>query len=290
MTATARPAPRSTAPAVRAHEVRVGALRLHVRDVGEPDALVVVVLHGIMGHAREWDPVVEALASRGRRVLAIEQRGHGRSDHAGTYDARSMAADVLGVLDVLGVRRADLVGHSMGGMIGMVLAAAHPERIRHLALLDVVPDAIASPDAHELAAWMAQLAEARYTSVDEAVAVWLAGDPFAHPVHMRRYVEHCLREEPDGQLAWRFDGARLGRFVTDGVSAEQLWDAALRLSEPPLLVRGEHSPFVTHDAAVTFADRTGACVVTIPHAAHDLGVERPEAVVVALDEDWAALR
>lgn len=290
MPAPARSVPRSTALAVRTRDVRVGALRLHVRDVGEPEAPVVVVLHGIMGHVREWDPVVESLARCGRRVLAVDQRGHGCSDHAGTYDARSMAADVLGVLDAHGVSRADLVGHSMGGMIGMVLAAAHPERIGHVALLDVVPDAIASPDAHQLAAWMAQLAEARYASVDEAVAVWMAGDPFADPVHMRRYVEHCLRESPDGLLVWRFDGARLGRFVTDGVTSEQLWDAAMRLTRAPLLVRGAHSPFVTPDAAATFADRTGTRVVTIPDAAHDLGIERPEAVIDALDAHWAALR
>lgn len=264
----------------------VDGLRLHVRGVGAPDAPPLVLLHGIMGHAREWDPVVDALAGAWR-VLAIDQRGHGRSDHADDYAVEPMAADVLGVLDAVGVRSAAVVGHSMGGMVGLVLAADHPDRVSRLALLDIAPDSVTPEAAAGLADWMATLARTSYDSTAEALAEWMAGDPYATEVHMRRYVEHCLRRRPDGRLVWRFDGARLGRFVTDGVRSEQLWDAAERLSLPLVLVRGEHSPFVPIEAAEAVAARTGGRVVTIADAAHDLGVQQPEAVATALLDEWA---
>src|SRR5690606_19407936 len=76
-----------------------------------------------------------------RRIIAIEAQGHGHTaDRDGPITLQRMAADVVGVLDHLGVARADLVGHSLGGMTATGVAVAHPARVRTLAVLSASYD------------------------------------------------------------------------------------------------------------------------------------------------------
>ena len=75
--------------------------------------------------------------ARHYRVYAPDLRGHGRSDRPGDYSVELMEADVLGFLDALQLDRVDLIGHSMGGLVGYLLAGDHPERVRRLILEDV---------------------------------------------------------------------------------------------------------------------------------------------------------
>jgi pimeloyl-ACP methyl ester carboxylesterase len=103
-------------------------------EAGEP----VLLLHGLSASAlTNWrlPGIVRALTDAGCRVIAPDQRGHGRSEAAkdGAYGPR-MVTDALEVLDALRVERAHVVGYSMGGMIGLRLAAEHPGRVRSLLL------------------------------------------------------------------------------------------------------------------------------------------------------------
>jgi 2-(acetamidomethylene)succinate hydrolase len=99
------------------------------------DGPLVLLLHGISAGAVVWDPVMADLASD-YRVVAIDQRGHGASDHpqAG-YTADDYVADVAAVLDLLGPARA-VVGHSLGGRNAILAGAAMPERIRAVVSVD----------------------------------------------------------------------------------------------------------------------------------------------------------
>jgi 3-oxoadipate enol-lactonase len=125
--------------------------RLAYRVWGSPGAPPLVLLHGLGEGAANWDGVAPAFAQR-RRVYAPDLRGHGRSDRPGDYSAELMAADVLGFLDALALGRVDLIGHSMGGLVGYLLAGDHPERVRRLILEDVAalrPRERGAPDRPE---------------------------------------------------------------------------------------------------------------------------------------------
>ncbi|MFF0292740.1 alpha/beta fold hydrolase [Kitasatospora sp. NPDC004614] len=116
--------------------VDVGGIRLSYRVSGPPDARPLVLLHALGEGADSWDVVTPALA-RGRRVYALDLRGHGRSDRSKEYTLELMQADVLGFLDALGLGAVDLVGHSMGGVVAYLLAQRRPRRVRGLVLEDV---------------------------------------------------------------------------------------------------------------------------------------------------------
>ena len=106
-----------------------------VRGRGRPLVLVQGVGIGRWG----WEPVADRLA-RHFQVLTIDNRGIGASDSPpGPFTTRAMAQDVLAVLDHAGIRRASVLGTSLGGMIALELALAHPERVDRLVLVATVP-------------------------------------------------------------------------------------------------------------------------------------------------------
>lgn len=124
--------------------VELGGLRLHLRDSGPKEAPAVIMVHGFGGSLHSWEPWAQALSDH-HRVIRFDLPGCGLTapDPTGNYtDARSMQL-LLALMDRLGIARASLVGHSIGGRIAWTFAATHPERVDKLVL--VAPDGFASP-------------------------------------------------------------------------------------------------------------------------------------------------
>ncbi|MBC6983554.1 alpha/beta fold hydrolase [Caulobacter sp. 17J80-11] len=120
-------------------------LKLYARDYAAapgPARLPVVCIHGLTRNSRDFGEVAPYLAASGRRVLAVDVRGRGRSDrdpepmnyHPGTY-----AEDVGALFDQLGLSQAVFMGTSMGGLITMMLALRRPELIAGSVINDVGP-------------------------------------------------------------------------------------------------------------------------------------------------------
>jgi pimeloyl-ACP methyl ester carboxylesterase len=115
--------------------VDANGTRLFHRTSGAgPD---VVLIHGLGASHAFWFPKVAGELARHHRVTAYDLRGHGRSAMpASGYGASAMVADLEGLLDVLGIRRAQLVGHSWGGLIALETALRTPRRVRGLVVAD----------------------------------------------------------------------------------------------------------------------------------------------------------
>lgn len=111
-------------------------ITLHYTESGEPAAPALVFINSLGTDLRLWDKVVPFFAGR-CRVIRYDKRGHGLSDcPPAPYSIRDHATDLAGLLDQLGVKRAILVGISVGGMIALDFAAAWPERVQALVLCD----------------------------------------------------------------------------------------------------------------------------------------------------------
>ena len=119
------------------HYERVNGVRIHYldREGGEPP---IVMLPGLSANAHAFDGLVAAGLSPRFRTIALDLRGRGDSDKPDTgYTLEDHAADVLALLDHLGIERATILGHSFGGLLAIYLAAKHPQRVASLVLLDV---------------------------------------------------------------------------------------------------------------------------------------------------------
>jgi 3-oxoadipate enol-lactonase len=103
---------------------------------GVPDAPPVLLLHALGRDGADWLPVAGALGAD-HRLVAPDQRGHGASPRPGRYSSELFRDDALALLDALELDRVDVVGHSMGGTVAYLLAAAHPDRVGRLVIEDV---------------------------------------------------------------------------------------------------------------------------------------------------------
>ncbi|MBA3999829.1 alpha/beta fold hydrolase, partial [Brevundimonas sp.] len=107
-------------------------LSLYARDYAGaegPARLPVIVIHGLTRNSADFGTIAPLIAATGRRVLALDVRGRGRSDRAAdpmTYQPPVYARDVLALMDQAGIARAVFLGTSMGGLITMALTAAAP--------------------------------------------------------------------------------------------------------------------------------------------------------------------
>lgn len=128
-------------PTITAHDSEVGGQRMHYLEAGNPRLPTLVMVHGRGSAAALWYPIMPLLAPH-RHLIAIDMRGWGLSSRApftGTTGAEAIAwwrDGVLGIIDALGIRRFDLLGHSLGGMVSLAIALERGSQIDHLALED----------------------------------------------------------------------------------------------------------------------------------------------------------
>lgn len=112
------------------------ALDLSISEFGKGPPLI--VLHGLFGSKRNWATFAHRLAV-GRRVITVDLRNHGESPWDDAHDYPAMAADVARVIRRHAGGKADVLGHSMGGKVAMVLALWHPELLDRLIVVDIAP-------------------------------------------------------------------------------------------------------------------------------------------------------
>jgi pimeloyl-ACP methyl ester carboxylesterase len=242
-------------------------------------------------NSKDFETVAPRLAALGRRVLALDVRGRGRSDYDPDpmrYAVPTYVQDVLGLLDALGLERAVFVGTSMGGLITMLLGALYPGRIAAAVLNDVGPElnpaAIARISGYigktqPVADWAAAAAatkaigEAAFPNKDDAF--WLA------------FAQRCWKEQPDGRIALDYDPMIAVPFgLPDGPAPPDLkpvFQAALG-AVPTLLVRGALSDLILpeHVAAMR-ALKPDLSVIEVPGVGHAPMLDEPEAMDALVD-------
>jgi pimeloyl-ACP methyl ester carboxylesterase len=272
------------APAVfTSCSVEIGGLRFHYTDWGS-DGPPLVMLHGLSGHARTWDDTAAALSGR-YRVLAPDQRGHGDTGWAPEYGFAPMAQDLLGFLDALDLREVTLMGLSMGGIVSFVFAAAHPERVRRLVVMDIGPE-IAAAGAANVASVLA--AKDTFSSEDEAFAQARASNPRPADDRLRHRVSHNLRMLPDGTLTFKYDKALKNPRNLFDHTAEELWQAWRAVSCPVLLVRGDDSDVLAAETAQRMlAENPSATMASVPDCGHSITLDNPDGMLEVVSP-WLA--
>jgi len=159
-------------------------------ESGEP----LLLLHPLALSGEVWRPVAEWFAARGRRVLALDARGHGDSSWDGQpFTVEDLADDAAAVLDALDLAQADVLGMSMGGSIAVAVATGHAERVRRLVLADAT--SCYGPDRVEVWEDRARTAERkpRTELIDFQLSRWFS-DRFreSRPEECQRVVDIFL--------------------------------------------------------------------------------------------------
>jgi pimeloyl-ACP methyl ester carboxylesterase len=235
------------------------ALRVVTSGVGERHFLC---LHGLVDTLEVFDRLAPALEARGR-VCRFDQRGHGASDAPpGPYARADLARDVLGVLDLEGVKRTVLVGHSLGGIVALETALTCPDRVAGLVLIGT-----ASECRQEVARWYERIARAGETDGNAGLCRAIYGE-----ASRKRIVG-------DAQGL-----AHVARMLTS-LHDDPLTAKLTRLRCPVLLLVGENDPMgpraseIVHDAIPP----RFAKLVQIPDRGHWLQLDATSRVAAEID-------
>ena len=249
--------------------LRIHDVTLHVALDGPADGPPLLLIHSLGTEARVWQPQAEALAGR-YRVIRPDLRGHGLSGvTAGAGSMARFAADMVAVLDALGMARAHVGGLSIGGMVAQALAAQAPGRVASLMLCDT---ALAIPPA---TLWRERAATVRaqgMASVEAAVVSrWVT--PAALNTPDTEGLRAMLRRTPpEGYAA-----------AAEAIAAADLSAGTARLRLPALvLVGAEDVATPPASAAALAAAIPGSALIEISGAAHIPTYEQGGAVTEAM--------
>ncbi|MFF1511683.1 alpha/beta fold hydrolase [Streptomyces sp. NPDC058326] len=245
-------------------------VRLLCRDWGGsgPDVLL---LHGLAGHAGEWDATARLLRDSGHRVVALDQRGHGGSErHPGDVSRAAYVADAVAVVGQLGLERPVLVGQSLGGSTALLTAAAHPGLPRALVLVEAGPGGAGPGVQEQIGSWL-RAWPVPFPSREAAVAYLGGGTEPVGDGWARG-----LEERADG-LWPRFDPDVMVRSL-DADATRAVWDAWAALDCPTLTVlgQGERGGIIGGDEYAEMVRlRPALRGASLPGTGHDLHLERP---------------
>lgn len=256
--------------------IKVNGVQLHYLEWGKKDAPVLVLLHGITGNARTWEPFGSSMG-RQYHVLALDLRGHGESGHAQDYAVTSFASDIHELTNKLGINSYDLLGHSLGVRVCVAYAGDHCDRLRHLILGDMGPQTSSSSHARQVM----QRVGARplgFRSVEEAQNYMKEQNPSAHPEVMERTIRGALRWNYAGKLVWRHDPEIF--WITGSFGANEvpyLWEQTAKVKCPTLILKGALSESLGEEVLQRMLSlMPQAKVSRIAGAGHGIHNDQPE--------------
>ena len=263
--------------------VIANGLNLHYLDWGTAGKPVVLLLHGIRGHAHSWDDVSAALC-QDFHVLALDQRGRGDSDWApcGDYSPDSFVADLAGFCEAVGLESFILFGHSMGGRNSIAFTARYPERVEKLVLVDVGP--VIDPVGGARVAQQLSEQPEEFDSFEAVVAYRSKQDRFASDAVIRRRLNYESKELPNGKFGWRYDLAIREQFRHGAMAAPaDLSPELSKITCPTLVVRGPHTDILSVETAQRMIETLAqGRLVEVQQAGHMVFEDNPEGFMAAI--------
>jgi len=265
-------------------------LRVHYLDWGKTGAPPVVCVHGYTSSAQAFNALARRFHDR-YHVVAPDVRGHGESgwSTSGAYQYSDQVGDLGAIVDKLGLSHLTLVGTSMGGIIAMAYAGAHPDRLRHLVINDIGPDVEVGTQR------ISQMVGSRpdeFASLDGAMAYRRQMSPIVAGRSLedqRELALGVLRQRPDGRWIWKMDPEYIRQRVRIGAPQRPaLWPALRRVTCPTLVVWGSDSDVLSESQARRMVEELpNGELVPVPGVGHAPTLVEP--VVVAALERFLGL-
>lgn len=259
--------------------LEVDGRHLHYLSWGEgrPERPVLLLVHGMRGHAHWWDAIAPYF-SEDYRVIALDLSGMGDSDHRQSYPEQFAALDIIDLIEGAGLGPVIGVGHSYGGSRLLRACADRPELFKRLLVLDsfiVLPGAEIPVDTANTAS------KRYYPDLPSALQRYRLMPEQPNPVVpiLANIARHSLREEEQG-WCWKFD-----LNLPLGLVHEEFGVSLLpRVSRPVDVVYGECSPVVSRQDAQQAVELLplGRGPFGIPGTYHHMMIDQPLAVIAIL--------
>ncbi len=258
---------------------------LHYRRLGNGSPLI--ILHGLYGSSDNWITVGRSL-SHSFEVFLVDQRNHGDSPHSREHNYMLLKNDLLDFMDNHNIKKAILLGHSMGGKTAMFFAADYPERLSSLIIVDIAPvsyrslrEPMSQITVHmNIISSMMAVDFTRVKSRSDVESQLSGGIPSEK---IRRFLLKNVARKNEGVYDWKLNIRTLFNNlpeVMDGPDLRRFSRGNGIKGFPVLFIKGEKSDYISesdHSAINTIFPE--AEIVTIPGAGHWLHAEQPEVFI-----------
>ena len=238
----------------RERTIDVRGLPIHTLEWGESGGRPLIMVHGFLDQAHSWRPFVAALqnvATRTLWIIAPDCRGHGDSGWVGTggyYHFPDYVLDLDEVVQVLGLTRCALIGHSMGGTISCLYAGAFPKRVTELVLIEGIgPPGMDYSDAPtRMEQWISDVRERgrrhfrEYTSVESGAAQLQQTNPRLSGALALDFARAGMKQNEKGKWVWKFDPLHRTAAPQPFYTAQAV-EFLRRIACPVLIVEGKES-------------------------------------------------
>ena len=255
--------------------IKANGIQMNCELSRKRDAPVMMLSHSLGSNLLMWNPQRSALESH-FRVLRYDIRGHGESDAPkGPYTLQLLGEDVVGLLDVLGIKRVHFVGLSMGGMIGQHVALNHPDRLLSLVLCDT--SAMMPKESQPAIQERIDTARSKgmQALVEPTLERWFTPSFLTKKSEMLDLIRNQL-------LATSVEGY-VG--CSEAIRTLNFLERLGEIRVPTLIIVGEEDPGTPVAAAQAMHERIERSkLVVLPSCQHLSNVEQPEAFNAALLE------
>jgi len=233
-----------------------------------------VILHGLLGSSRNWNMAGRALTEK-FAVYVLDQRNHGDSPHEDEHTYKSMVADLKRWMEDHGLKKIALMGHSMGGKVGMLFACRYPERVDQLYIADISPR-----EYHpQYDAYLKAMRAIDLESLNDRKAAELQLEAAVESWGMRQFLlTNLVRDADTGKFRWQVNIPALLRGMSDLTGNPLKPDD--RYPGPVLFLKGGNSPFIEmEDRKLIRYHFPHAHLVVLKDVGHNVHVEARETFV-----------
>ncbi|MCK5700430.1 MAG: alpha/beta fold hydrolase [Cyclobacteriaceae bacterium] len=235
------------------------------------------ILHGLFGSSDNWVTLGKKFAEN-YRVVLVDMRNHGRSPQSDSWNYPVMAEDIYRLAANLGFNNINLIGHSMGGKVGMTLAGERPGFLNKLVVADIAPRYY--PIRHRnIIDGLLSISLQQIKSRNEA-DVKLAN--YIQNPGIRGFLLKNLEKDSKGGFNWKLNLEVINNHI------ENVGEATIpsnKISTPSLFIRGINSDYITDEDIMEIRKYYANSIVeSIGNAGHWLHAEQPEAFMNTINE------
>ena len=266
-------------PSPTDRNVEINGLNIHYLDWGGDSGRNLLLVHGQGGNAHNWDHIAEALRDE-FRVIAIDQRGHGDSDHAREgYGVDKFAADLAEFVEKTGIAPCDYAGASLGARNGIAYAGDRSDHLKHFVCLDYGPEMSVASARTQISGMNKRLLGWR--SVDEYVSLQMQANPRPGEERYRRQAEHALRLNYAGKYVAKSDPEMF--WINGSFGAREvpyLWEQWGKITCPIMEMKGGESDFLSPEIKARMMEAQPSMTwVDVPDSGHGITNDNPDFLI-----------
>ena len=257
-------------------------MNLHFRKYGEGPALI--ILHGLYGSSDNWIGIAKELAEH-FEVFVPDQRNHGASPHTREHTYDLLKNDLFEFMEQHNIKKATLLGHSMGGKTAMYFAKDYPLKVDNLIVVDISPRSYKSPDlpaphtVNHMNIIMAMM-QVDFSKVDNRMDVDVILAETIKSQRTRQFLLKNIKRKDQNTLSWKINLEALHNSlpdIMDGLNPVDVNKGKGIHGFPVLFFKGGDSDYISDpDFPVIQKVFPTAEIVTIPNAGHWLHAEQTE--------------